>query len=290
MTDLKGMSAVITAGGLGTRLLPYSKEIPKEMAPIIVSDQNNTVLVKPVIQAIFEQLFDSGIRNVFTVVGRGKRAIEDHFTPDQGFIELLKSKGKGADGLASFYDKLKKSDLVFVMQPEPLGFGDAVLRIKPYVKERFLVHAGDTYIISENNDYLSRLLEAHTKNRAEATILLQQVVDTSQFGVVTGIDLFDGVIEIKRAIEKPKNFISNIAIMPVYIFNESIFAALESIAPGSGGELQLTDAIQLLVESGKKVLGVKLRDNEIRLDIGSPETLMEALRTSSKYVEKGNSS
>lgn len=286
MADLKSMSAVITAGGLGTRLLPYSKEIPKEMAPVIVSENRNTVLVKPVIQAIFEQLFDSGIRNFFTVVGRGKRAIEDHFTPDEGFIELLKRKNKKADGLATFYDRLRKSDMVFVMQPEPKGFGDAVLKIKPYVKKEFLVHAGDTYIISEKNDYLHRLNLAHTENNADATILLQDVKNPSQFGVVVSDYYSSEVWKIKRAIEKPKTFVSNTVIMPVYIFKESIFNALESVQPGRNGELQLTDAIQYLIRKGRKVLGVKLKKKDVRLDIGSPETMMEALRASSEHVAR----
>ncbi len=288
MTDLKGLSAVITAGGIGTRLLPFSKEIPKEMAPIIVGNgHNNNVLVKPIIQAVFEQLYDSGIRNFFTVVGRGKRAIEDHFTPDQGFIELLKSRGKSADNLVSFYEKLKTSNMVFVMQPEPLGFGDAVLKVKPYVKGEFLVHAGDTYIISEGEACVARLTDAHAKYNADATILLQEVEDPSQFGVVLGTKFSDGVVEIRKAVEKPKTFVSNVAIMPAYIFNETIFDALESITPGSGGEIQLTDAIQHMISKGRKVLGVMMNHKDIWLDIGSPETMMEALRTSSEYAFGG---
>jgi UTP--glucose-1-phosphate uridylyltransferase len=96
MANLRGLKAVITAGGIGTRLLPFSKEIPKEMSPILTKNSKNNILVKPIIQAIFEQLYDFGIRDFFIIVGRGKRAIEDHFTPDFGFLELLKSRSKSA--------------------------------------------------------------------------------------------------------------------------------------------------------------------------------------------------
>jgi UTP--glucose-1-phosphate uridylyltransferase len=286
MADLKGFKAVITAGGIGTRLLPFSKEIPKEMAPILAKNSGNTPIVKPIIQAIFDQLYDSQVRDFFVVVGREKRAIEDHFTPDQGFIELLASRGKNPVELVSFYDMLKSSNLVFVNQPEPAGFGDAVLKASPYVDGNFLVHAGDTYVISSNANFLERLKQAHLSRNADATILLQEIKDPRQYGVVTGKELPGGILEIERAVEKPTEFVSNNAIMPIYIFTKSIFDSLRRTRPGKGGEIQLTDAIELLIKEKRKVLGVKLNDDEIRLDIGSPETLIEALSLSSKALER----
>jgi UTP--glucose-1-phosphate uridylyltransferase len=284
MANLKGFKAVITAGGIGTRLLPFSKEIPKEMSPILTKNSNNNILVKPIIQAIFEQLYDFGIRDFFIIVGRGKRAIEDHFTPDFGFLELLKSKGKSVSMLIEFYERLKHSNLVFINQPEPLGFGDAVLRAKPYIDREFLVHAGDTYIISDENEYLKRVWNAYMNYDADVAILLQEVKDPREYGVVKGEEIESGVIRVEGAIEKPEKPISNIAIMPVYMFNEQIFEALLNIKPGKGGEIQLTDAIQLLISKKRKVIGVKLKNEDIRLDIGTPNTLIEALRLSSEYM------
>lgn len=283
------MSAIITAGGIGTRLLPFSKEIPKEMSPIITRDsKSNIVLVKPIIQAIFEQLYDFGIRNFFTVVGRGKRAIEEHFTPDREFIEYLKRNGKKTEVLSTFYEKAARSHLAFVTQIEPRGFGDAVLRVKPYLTGLdFIVHAGDTFIISPENDFLSRLQATHTALDSDVTVLLQEVKNPDQYGVVIGEEFAGGIVNICRAIEKPETFVSSTAIMPIYIFKESIFEALEKISPGRGGELQLTDAIQSLIASRKKVVGVKMNEKEIRLDIGSPETLMEALWLSSRQLVPG---
>jgi UTP--glucose-1-phosphate uridylyltransferase len=284
MPSLKGMKAVITAGGMGTRLLPFSKEIPKEMSPILTRNSGDTVFVKPVIQAIFEQLYDCGIRDFLAVVGRGKRAIEDHFTPDQAFVTFLREKGKNVDSLVDFYDKITSSNLVFIIQAEPRGFGDAVLRTKDYVGSEFLVHAGDTYLISPGNEYLDRLFTTHKESNAEATILLQELKDPWNYGIVTGKDFSRGVMKIEKAIEKPSEFVSNTAIMPVYIFKESIFRALENTSPGKGGEIQLTDAIQRLISAGKKIMGVKLSDKDFRLDIGSPETLMNALKVSSQHL------
>ncbi len=284
MTDLSGFKAVITAGGIGTRLLPFSKEIPKEMSPILTKNSGDRPVVKPIVQAIFEQLFDSNVRDFITIVGRGKRAIEDHFTPDGAFVEYLKAKGKDVHELTCFYDKLESSNIIYVTQPEPLGFGDAVLRARSYVKGHFLVHAGDTYIISENAEYLERLHSAHTSLHAEATILLQEVKNPQHYGVVLGKELPGGVVEIEKAVEKPEKHIGNTAIMPIYIFEESIFEALKKVPKGKGNELQLTDAIQLLISEGKKVVGVTLSKRDVRLDIGTPETLMEALVLSSNHL------
>jgi UTP--glucose-1-phosphate uridylyltransferase len=278
---MRDFKAVLTAGGIGTRLLPFSKEIPKEMSPIIARDSGNTVLVKPVIQAIYEQLYDEGVRDFLVIVGRGKRAIQDHFTPDQGFLELLSRRGKGDNGLAEYYEKLRGSNIVFISQPEPLGFGDAVLRAKPYVSGTFIVHAGDTFILSSG--HLARMVNVHASYDADVTILLQDVPDPRQYGVVVGEEVGEGVMRIKAAEEKPDKPKTKTAIMPIYLFNETIFHSLSSAKPGKGGEVQLTDAINALCLSGK-VMGLKLRDDEARLDIGSPETLMEALQLSSEYL------
>ena len=218
------------------------------------------------------------------VVGRGKRAIEDHFTPDGEFLQQLVDAGKSTGGLASFYHKLSASNISFINQPRPLGFGDAVLRTERYVSDPFLVHAGDTYIISEDHSHLKRLTEMCLKYSADVAILLEEVRDPRPYGVVVGDDLEEGVIEIRKAVEKPKTYVSNMAIMPVYIFGSSIFEALSNVQAAPGKELNLTDAMQILISEGKKVIGVNLKSSEIRLDIGSADTLMETLRISSERL------
>jgi len=255
------------------------------MFPIVMYNGSHTLELKPVVQAIFEQLHKIGVRDFYVVVGRGKRAIEDHFSPDPGFSAYLKARGRDPECLSEFYSKIKSSNIVFLNQPESLGFGDAVLLGQPFVTGTFIVQAGDTFILSDDNEYLKRLAIMHEKYRASATILLQDVPDPRHYGVVEGHQLEDGVIRITSAREKPEVPNTNQAIMPIYVFTKEIFNALSKTSPGVGGELQLTDAIQKLIAAGKPVIGVKLTNNELRLDLGSPETMVEALKLSLSYVD-----
>src|SRR5206468_3985925 len=260
---LDGYTALITAGGIGTRLLPFSKEIPKEMLPIIAHDRDDSLELKPLVQAIFEQLFSAGIRNFYIVVGRGKRAIEDHFSPDPRFLEFLEKKSKLPRGMSDFYEKVKSSKLVFLNQPEPLGFGDAVLLGQSLIDGPFIVQAADTIILSDRDEHIERLTGLHQKYGASATVLLRDVPDPRNYGVVEGDYLEPGVLGITSAVEKPETPRSNHAIMPVYVFSDEIFEALASTGPGTGGEIQLTDAIQRLADAGKKVIGVLLQGDEL---------------------------
>lgn len=276
--------AVIPAAGLGTRLLPATKEMPKEMLPIFARGGNGKVCLKPMLQAIFEQLYDFGVREFCFVVGRGKRAIEDHFTPDKEFVGFLKGKRKDGvvNDLEGFYEKISSSSIVFINQPEPRGFGDAVLKAKPFIREAFLVHAGDTYIISRNLSHLARLMKTHEALKAKATLLVEEVKDPRQYGVMEGVEVKEGVYEVERVVEKPEKPVTKLAIMPLYVFTETIFDALEVTPPGVSGELQLTDGIQKLIDWGFKVIAVKLTPGEVRLDIGNPKTCWDALRLSYK--------
>ncbi len=126
---------IIPAAGLGTRLFPATKEQPKEMLPIF-SKTAKVICSKPVVQMVFEQLYDAGLREFCYVVGRGKRGIEDHFTPDSNCVENLKNMGKNgqASDLEGFYNKLESSTIMWVNQPEPKGFGNAVLMAQPFVQ------------------------------------------------------------------------------------------------------------------------------------------------------------
>lgn len=279
---------MLPAAGLGTRLLPITKELPKEMLPIFVRGVEGGLCLKPIIQAIFEQLYDFGFREFVIVVGRGKRAIEDHFTPDKGFVELLKTKNKHsmAVELESFYNKILTSSMVFVNQSEPRGFGDAVLAARPVVSGPFLLHAGDTYIISEGNEHLKRLFDIHRKFSADATILIQEVKDPMNYGVVEGKEVSEGIILVENLEEKPEKPKTNLAIMPVYILDSVIFKALEITKPGKGGEIQLTDAIQKLIDWGLKVYAVRLKPDEQKLDVGTPRMFWESLTLSYNYFGK----
>ncbi len=279
--------AVIPAAGLGTRLLSATKEQPKEMLPVFSRAKNGDLCVKPVVQLVFEQLYGAGFREFCFIVGREKRSIEDHFTPDLSYISMLESRGKSgpSEDLRSFYEMVEGSTLVWINQPEPRGFGDAVLKARAFVgEERFLVHAGDSYILSKNSAHLKRLMMSSKESGADAAFLVQEVQDPRRYGVVEGQRDHTGALKVKRVVEKPQKPASNLAMMPVYIFHASILKALELTDAGFGGEIQLTDGIQKLVDWGLTIRAVELATSDIRLDIGSPESYWESLNISYKYL------
>jgi UTP--glucose-1-phosphate uridylyltransferase len=280
---------VIPAAGLGTRLFPATKEQPKEMLPIFSRNSHGDMTVKPVVQLVFEALHDAGLSQFCFVVGRGKRGIEDHFTPDTHCINTLESLGKNeqATDLEKFYDKLNTSKLMWVNQPEPKGFGNAVLMAQPFVQnESCLVHAGDSCVISCNMDYVKKLLDGFERYNADAAFLVLEIENPKQYGIVEGEEVEQGILRVKSIVEKPDKPKTNLAVMAMYVFQPVIFKALEATKPGKNGEIQLTDAIEKLVEWGLKVIAIKLDKNYEHLDIGSPERYWQALELSRKFCGK----
>lgn len=286
---MKIRKAVIAAAGLGTRLLTVTKEMPKEMLPLYIKNSGGELCLKPVLQIIFEQLFEFGLREFCFIVGRGKRSVEDHFTPDYNFVDFLIKRGKSSlvKALEDFYKKIEHSTIVWINQPEPKGFGHAISLCRAFVgDENFLVHAGDTVILSENNSFIDRLIEKHQRDKPVATLLLKEVLEPERLYGVAEVEVVNGNIKVKRVVEKPKKPLSNLAIMPIYLFDPIIFTAIEQTPVGVGNEIQLTDAIQKLIDWGLKVEAVKLTENELRLDVGTPETYWEALNLSLKHGVK----
>ena len=279
--------AVITAGGLGTRLLPATKETPKEMLPLFTFNESEGVHLKPVVQVVFESLYEVGFRDFCFVVGRSKRAVEDHFTPDYQFVHLLEEKGLKCqvEELNRFYRMIVNSKILFVNQPEPRGFGDAVLRAESFVgSEAFLVHAGDDLILSNNGGHLRRLLKAFDKNNADVVFLVEEVENPRQYGVVKAEFMEEGILRVLDIVEKPREPPSNLAVVAIYVFKPSIFDKLRKTEPDKKGEIQLTDAIKAAIDSGEKVLAVKLCENEKRLDVGNPRRYWNALRESYEWA------
>ncbi len=277
----KEIKAVIPVAGLGTRLLTATKVQPKEMLPVF-ANEGGELCIKPLVQLVFEQLFDFGIREFCFVVGRGKRAIEDHFTPDGDYLSRLTKKESSAakasmaSALERFYRRVDEASIMWVNQPVPLGFGHAVLQAKVFAgDDPFLVHAGDAYVYCSDFGHLRRLLSSFEEG-AECSLALRKVPDPRMYGVATGKSS-RGLVAVDEIVEKPKVPKSNLAVTPVYLFRHSIFDAIEEAGPGIGGELQLTDGISTLLKEGKKVTGVELRTDESWIDIGTPATYWEAL-------------
>lgn len=267
--------AVITAAGLGTRTLPFSKELPKEMIPLVIKKKNH-ILIKPVIQIVFENLYDSGLREFCMIVGRKKRTIEDHFTPDRWFLRYLKFKGKGQEleDLENFYSKLEKSSIVWVNQAEPRGFGHAVSLARNYINGDLVVQAGDTWLYSEEN-YIYSIMKKFKNTDSAGVLILKKVKDPRTYGVAE-IKRSNGSMIVQRVVEKPKRPRTDLAIMPLYCLSHNIFDALSNTAADENHELQLTAAIQTLIDSGKIVRAVEMKDGK-NIDVGSPQSYLESL-------------
>ena len=272
------MKVVITAAGSGTRLLPMTKEMPKEMMPVFTKI-NEKRYVSPLLQIIFEQLYECKIRKFCFVVGREKRSIEDHFTPDTTFLKNSLQKNKNV--ISKFYKKINQSNLLWVNQNEPKGFGDAVKLTKQFVgNDDFIVHAGDVSIINSKIHPVMRLIKMGKDFDASAVLLIRKVDDPKRHGVPTLERISSSVFNVKKVIEKPNNPTSNIGLMPLYYFKSDIFEELQKIKPGKGHEFQLTDAIQGLIKNGKKVLAIPLLPHEKLLDVGTVESFYDAQKIS----------
>jgi UTP--glucose-1-phosphate uridylyltransferase len=286
--DIK--KCVITAAGLGTRLLPASKELPKEMFPIFSINSSGELVIKPLLQVIFERFYNVGVRDFCFIVGRGKRAIEDHFTPDWKFVDELKVKGKSeqAHVLAIFYHKIEDSSILWINQAKPLGFGHAVYSARSFIgDDDFIVAAGDTYVVSKDRDLIRCLIDTFYRTKSSATIFLKKVANPQIYGVVKAQNS-GGYLKIIDIIEKTANPPSNIAVTPYYIFRSSIIDVLSKIRSGVGGEIQLTDAIRKLIEKKEQVTGVLLNKDEPWYDVGTPESYSEALKRSKSFLDRTN--
>ena len=263
---------VITAAGKGTRLLPFTKEMPKEMMPIFSRSFTNNRVVLPLLQYIYEQLYSMNFRDYCFVVGREKRSIEDHFTPHETYLKEL--TGDYKKFITNFYKKLEKSHLVWINQNKPLGFGDAVKRAERYVgKEDFIVHAGDVTILSHSKHPITRLIDAAKKNPdAKAILLCKKIKNSKKYGVPTVGKISKNSFIVKEVIEKPDKPKSEFGILPLYYFKSEIFSSLKKIKKGKGSEFQLTDAIQNLIKEKHQVLAITLNKNEDEIDVGTVES------------------
>ena len=267
---------VITAAGKGTRLLPFTKEMPKEMMPIFSNTFTNKKVVLPLLQYIYEQLYSMNFRDYCFVVGREKRSIEDHFTPHEAYLKEL--SGDYKKNMKKFYEKLEKSHLVWINQNRPLGFGDAVKRAERYVGEGdFIVHAGDVTILSNTKHPILRLIETSKKNPdVKAILLCKEIKDFQRYGVPTVSKISSNLFSVNEVVEKPQKPKSNLGILPLYYFKSDIFSSLKKIKPGKGKEFQLTDAIQNLIDEKEKVLAISLNKNEEEVDVGTVESYRNA--------------
>jgi UTP--glucose-1-phosphate uridylyltransferase len=281
------LKAVILAAGLGTRLLPVTKETPKEMFPIFAVGIDGKPCLKPLLQVVFEQLHDVGFREFCFVVGRGKRAIEDYFTPDRAFLSFLSERGKKmqAREMQDFYRRVNECTITFVNQPELRGTGDAVQRTRTFTAgEPFLLHMGDDLILSRENSHLKRLVDVFQKRKADAAFFATRVKDPTMYGVIVGKQVAKGLHKVETIVYQPKKPPSNLSDVAAYILKPNIYPEIKKVKPlKESGEISLIPAIQALINKGGKVYAVELQPKEKRIDIGNAEKYREALNITYQY-------
>jgi len=264
--------AVVPVAGRGTRLLPLTKSQPKEMLP---------VGRKPVVQYVVEELARCGVGQLLFVTGPGKTAIENHFDIDAELVDNLRSTGK-EELLAELAFEREDLEYFYTRQRRQLGLGHAVLCAKPVVGDQsFVVALGDSIIgLSAQSRIVRLMIEQFEAFGADAAIALEEVEeqDVIHYGIASSKDSSSQVLLLDDLIEKPgvDEAPSNMAVAARYIFNPKIFDCLKKTQPGKGGEIQLTDAIRILIQNGGKVLGVRLPRDERRYDIGNFESYFES--------------
>ncbi|MGH9152285.1 MAG: UTP--glucose-1-phosphate uridylyltransferase GalU [Acidimicrobiales bacterium] len=250
---------VIPAAGLGTRFLPASKAQPKEMLPVVD---------KPAIQYVVEEAVRAGIRDILIITGRGKRSLEDHFDRSFELEAELASKDKTEllDEVRAIADM---ADIHYVRQGEPRGLGHAVSVARQHVgSEPFVVMLGDD-IMREGSRVLDDMLAIHARY-GRSVVALKEVArhEVSSYGCARPEHVEEGLVRLLDVVEKPApaDAPSNLAVMGRYVFTPEIFDALDQVDPGTGGEVQLTDAIGLLIKE-QTVYGHVFEEG--RYDIGN---------------------
>ena len=237
--------AVIPAAGLGTRFLPVTKSMPKEMLPIIDT---------PIIQFAVEEAIISGIEDIIIITGRGKRAIEDYFDTSPELETHLLTTNKLAL-LKKVRDISSLIDIHYIRQKEPKGLGDAVLKAEKHVgDEPFAVLLGDD-IIEGDTPCIKQLVDVYQKYK-NSVIAVEEVKnrDVSRYGIIRGTEIDKWVYRIEDLIEKPslEEAPSNIGTVGRYILTPEIFDCIRETPPGKGNEIQLTDAISILIKEKKR--------------------------------------
>ncbi len=261
--------AVLPVAGWGTRFLPATKAMPKEMFPIID---------KPVIQFIVEECLDAGIDNIIFVTGRHKRPIEHHFDINTDLEKHLEQCGK-TELLKNIMEISRLINPIYIRQKEQLGLGHAVLVAEPAVGyEPFIVCLGDVILRDEDN-VLRKMMDVY-KRFGKSVIAVFEVEqrEVSKYGIIDGRHIEKDIYIIDDLVEKPKpeEAPSRLAIVGRYLFTPRIFEKLKITPPGKGGEIQLTDAIRLLLEE-EAVYAIKI-DSRV-YDTGTPmgyiQTILE---------------
>ena len=263
--------AVFPVAGLGTRFLPATKACPREMLPVVD---------KPLIQYAVEEAVDAGITEMIFVTGMSKRAIEDHFDRVPELERTLRKKSK--EDLYEMVRNIppKGVSCIFIRQTEPLGLGHAVRCAKPVIgREDFaVILADDLMVPAEGGQGVLAQMVNNFPRETSGMLAVERIEGTEieNYGVIGGTSVSQKFTRIEQICEKPKasEAPSNLAVVGRYIFSDEIFNAIDRVAPGKGGEIQLTDAIAVLLKEKKEIHGYTFDGR--RFDCGSKGGYLQA--------------
>lgn len=268
---MKIKKAIFPVAGFGTRFLPATKAQPKEML---------SVVDKPVIQYLVEQVVAAGIEEIIFVTGRGKRSIEDHFDHSFELEHTLVEKNKH-DLLQKVREISDMAKFSYVRQPMPLGDGHALSCAAHLINnEPVLVMFGDTLYDYDLKSPAEQVIATYEKYGGSVVGLSEvENAKIGKFGVIDGVDVGDGVYEIKKFVEKPKpeEAPSNLAAVGIYVITPEVFEVLDTMQAGKSGEIRLADAFDIMLENNKALFGKKL-DGEW-LDTGDKFNFIKATIT-----------
>lgn len=265
MTAIK--KCLFPAAGYGTRFLPATKAMPKEMLPIVT---------KPLIQYAVEEAMEAGLSEIAVVTGRGKRAIEDHFDISYELEHQIAGSDKESL-LESTREIMNRCTFSYTRQVEMRGLGHAILTGEPLIgQEPFAVILADDYCVTEGAGVMTQMVELYKKYQCSVVAIQEVPMDeTALYGVIDGELESDNVYRVKDMVEKPSpdKAPSNLAIIGRYILSPDIFDSIRKTPPGKNGEVQITDALQLQAKQGK-VIGYRFSGR--RFDCGSIDGFIEA--------------
>jgi UTP--glucose-1-phosphate uridylyltransferase len=274
--------ALVPAAGRGTRFLPFTKAVPKELAPIVTT---------PTLELVIAEAARVGIDEVIVVNGPGKPAIEDYFAPDADLEAALEAKGD-AEGLASIRRAAQLADVRFVEQKQPRGLGDAIAHGEEFAAGEALAVLLPDDLVDERDELLGPMADVHAEHGGVVVALLDVgPVEISKYGCVVPAEDADpsaDVVRIRDLVEKPmpEEAPSTLAIIGRYVLPPEIFDALRRTSPGSGGEIQITDAINELAQAGVPVHGVVFRGR--RYDTGDRfEYVKAVVRLAARHPDIG---
>lgn len=258
------MKAVITAAGYGTRFLPFTKSVPKEMLPIIN---------RPSIEYVVREAVMAGCDDIIIIVGRNKDAIINHFDKNDEMEYILEKNGD-FKSVKIIRDISNLANIHYIRQKEALGLGHAILCAQKHIgNEPFAVLLGDD-VVRGKTPCVKQLLDQYEKTYS-TTLAIESVPieETKRYGVIKGELCDDGLYEVRDLIEKPQTFISSLAMIGRYILTPEIFNAIEKTKPGYNNEIQLTDALKLLLNE-QPIYAYKFEGR--RHDVGTFGGLLKA--------------